>query len=237
MRLRQVVLVAEDLDAVVAQLCNHLGLTVCYRDPGVAEFGLRNALIAAGDTFLEVVSPIRPGTAAERFRQRRGGDCGYMVLIQVDNLKSERSRLGSLGVRIVWQGSGPQISGMHLHPADVGGAIVSFDVAEPAESWGWAGEAWGEHVGEGVVGEVAAVELRSDRAPALAERWSSVLSRPVRSGKDGVSRVIELDRGAVRFVRDSDSRGECISAFDLVATDRTRAGERTTIGGVEIRLV
>ena len=33
------------------------------------------------------------------------------------------------------------------------------------------------------------------------------------------------------------SRGDGIDAIDLVATDRTRAGQRATIGGVELRLV
>ena len=55
-RLRQIALVAEDLDPTVALLCEALGAEVVERDDGVASFGLHNALIQIGDTFLEVVS-------------------------------------------------------------------------------------------------------------------------------------------------------------------------------------
>jgi hypothetical protein len=65
-RLRQVALVATDLDAVVSQLCETFGLSICFEDPGVAEFGLRNALMVIGDQFLEVVSPTEGGTTAGR---------------------------------------------------------------------------------------------------------------------------------------------------------------------------
>src|SRR3954451_23570004 len=102
MRLRQVALVAADLDAVVGSLCTALGVDVTYRDPGVGEFGLHNALLTFGDTFLEVVSPTRDGTTAGRYLTRRGGDGGYMVILQCDDLERERERVAGLGVRTVW---------------------------------------------------------------------------------------------------------------------------------------
>ena len=58
MRLRQVVIVAHDLETTVGHLTAVLGIAVSFRDPGVAEFGLVNAVMPVGDTFLEVVSPV-----------------------------------------------------------------------------------------------------------------------------------------------------------------------------------
>jgi hypothetical protein len=52
MRLRQVVLVARRLEAALADLTAVLGIDVGYRDPGVAVFGLENAVMPVGDTFL-----------------------------------------------------------------------------------------------------------------------------------------------------------------------------------------
>src|SRR5215208_3455104 len=52
--------------------CAALPLGEPYGDPGVAYFGLRNAVMPLGDTFVEVVSPIGEGTAAGRFLDRRG---------------------------------------------------------------------------------------------------------------------------------------------------------------------
>ena len=126
-RLRQVALVAHDLDATVTQLCDTLGLTVCFSDPGVGEFGLHNALMVIGDQFLEVVSPTEPGTAAGRQLDRREGDGGYMVIYECDDLDDRLTKFSERDVRIVWAGDFPTIRGRHLHPADVGGAIVSID--------------------------------------------------------------------------------------------------------------
>src|SRR5258705_9635637 len=84
MRLRQIALVAGDLEKTVDDLCAVLGLEVCYRDPGVAEFGLRNALMPIATSFLEVVSPQQPGTTAGRLLEKRRGDGGYMVVVRTD---------------------------------------------------------------------------------------------------------------------------------------------------------
>jgi hypothetical protein len=222
MRLRQVALVARDLDVAVAALCTALGLEVCFCDPGVAFFGLRNALMAVGDTFLEVVSPQQEGTAAGRHLERRGGDGGYMAMFQVDDLSAERARVEALGVRVVWQGEGEGIRGMHLHPADVGGAIVSFDQATPPESWGWAGSSWRSCVRDEVVRGIAAVELQSADPERLGRRWAAVLGGRV---------------DAVRVVSAVDGRGEGLGGVDLVAADRNRAGECMEVAGMRLRLV
>jgi hypothetical protein len=42
-------------------------------------------------------------------------------------------------VRTVWEKELPDIRAMHLHPKDIGGAIVSIDQPVPAPSWRWGG--------------------------------------------------------------------------------------------------
>ena len=58
MRIRQLVLVSDERDPVVNDLCDLFGLEVAFYDPGIIHFGLENAVIPVGDTFLEVVSPV-----------------------------------------------------------------------------------------------------------------------------------------------------------------------------------
>ena len=110
---------------------DELGLGEPYNDPAVAYFGLANAVFAIGDTFLEVVSPTQPDASAARHLERRGGDGGYMLMLQVDDLAGARSRAGELGVREVFEVDVDEIAEVHLHPADMRGAIVSLSRPEP----------------------------------------------------------------------------------------------------------
>ncbi len=218
-RLRQVALVADDLDEVVGELCEQLGLTVCFHDPGVRAFGLQNALMTIGDQFLEVVSPTQEGTTAGRLLAKRGGDGGYMAIYEVDDLDQREARLADAGVRIVWRGDFDDIRGRHLHPADVGGTIVSLDQPAPAGAWRWAGPSWKSHRDNSVVTAIAGVVVGAADPDAMRERWR-------RSGVDH----------AVRF-QPAGPRGDAIDELELVTADRERAGEELAVGGVVIRLV
>ncbi len=229
MRLRQVALVAQALAPAQAALCEVLGIEVSVHDPGVAVFGLENAVMPVGDTFLEVVSPAREGTSAGRLLARRGGDSGYMVIVQSDDLAADRRRLEQHGVRVVWETALDDIATIHLHPRDLGGAIVSLDEARPPGSWRWAGPDWPAYVRTERVREIAGVELQADDPAAMAARWAAVLGRGARPL--GERRFeIALDRGAIRFAPLRDSRGEGVRSVEIWATDagavRAAARER-----------
>src|SRR6201992_3370791 len=146
MRLRQIALVANDLSAAHADIKAVLGVEYAYDDPGVGKYGVRNAVFPVGDTFLEVVSPKQSGTAAERLLQKRGGDGGYMVILQVDDLAKARARVRDAGARIADLTDGDGFAFTHIHPKDIGGAILSLDHMKPTERWVWGGPAWQEHV-------------------------------------------------------------------------------------------
>lgn len=232
MRLRQVALVARDLDAVVEHLTSVLGIQVSLRDPEVKVFGLRNAVMPIGDTFLEVVSPLHEDASAARFLERRGGDGGYMVILQSDDLERDRERMQALGVRIVFQHALPDIATIHLHPRDVGGAILSLDVAMPPTSWRWAGPDWPERVAREVSRAIGGVELQTHDPDGLASRWSRVLDWPaVESGGDG--QEIRLDAGVIRFGRERDGRGEGLVAVEVEVADRDRVLRTARSRGLE----
>ena len=50
-------------------------------------------------------------------------------------------------------------------------------------------------------------------------------------------RVIEIDDAELRFVQATDGRGDGLSAAELRAADRTRAGECLELCGFQFRLV
>ena len=101
-RLRQIAFATSDLAAGEAALSDALHVERCFQDPGVLTFGLANALFPIGDQFLEIVSPVQEHTTAGRQLDKRGGDCGYMVLFQVDDLAPVETRLADLGIRVVF---------------------------------------------------------------------------------------------------------------------------------------
>jgi hypothetical protein len=207
-RLRQAVIAARSLEPVVEALRSSLGLGAPYADPGVGRFGLRNAVFALGDTFLEVVSPVQDGTAAGRQLERRGGDCGYMLMFQVPDVAAARARATDAGVREVFEVSLPEMAEVHLHPGDMRGAIVSLSQPRPPESWVWGGPDWPERSATAVSIAGATVAVRD--ADAVGERWRHVVG-----GSAGVA-----------VVGDSEDRG-------LVEVRLAGAGgEPFTVGGV-----
>src|SRR6266446_1135673 len=210
-----------------------------------ADFGLHNAVMPVGATFLEVVSPVREGTTAGRLLDRRGGDGGYMVILQTADLRADRTRLAALGVRIVWQVELDDIATVHLHPRDLGGAIVSLDQPVPPESWRWGGPKWQAKVRTDAVHSIASVTIQADDPPRMAARWAEVLGLPAPRRSEAAS-TLALSPGAIRFVPITDGRGEGVSAFGVAATDAGRAlaaararglataGRSVSIGGVRV---
>jgi hypothetical protein len=61
-QLRQLVLAATDFDAACSAVCAAFDTYVCHVDPSLAGLGLQNALFPVGECFIEIVSPIQPGT-------------------------------------------------------------------------------------------------------------------------------------------------------------------------------
>src|SRR5689334_7424726 len=179
LRIRQIVFVVRDLAASSRRLAELLALDPPFRDPGVAEFGIDNAVFAFGDQFIELISPVRAGTAAGRHLDRRG-EGGYMLILQTGDFDRDRDRIRAMGVRTVWEKELPDIRAMHLHPKDIGGAIVSIDQPVPAASWRWGGPAWRVQDGPRGAQRVVGVQVEGADPRAMAERWSKVLGPDAR---------------------------------------------------------
>lgn len=177
MRIRQIVFAAQSLSASRAALDRLLTLGAPFRDPGVAEFGIDNAVFSFGDQFIEVIAPARPDTACGRHLARHG-DSGYMLILQTDDFAREQAHWAALGVRTIWSTARADITAAHLHPKDVGGAIVSVDEPRLAESWPWGGPDW--RVLRGLPGRqrVRGITLRAADGEAMARRWALVLRLP-----------------------------------------------------------
>jgi len=222
LRIRQIVFVVRDLATSSRRLAELFALDPPFRDPGVAEFGIDNAVFAFGDQFVELVSPVQAGTAAGRHLERRG-EGGYMLILQTDDFEGARARVRALGVRAVWEKTLPDIRAMHLHPKDIGGAIVSIDEPSPPASWRWGGPSWRVQAGARGRQRVVGVTVEAADPRAMAARWAEVLGRPPAVPHDDAMRVA-LEGGAIDFVR-ARGASEGIAGFALQVADE--AGVRS----------
>ena len=236
LRLRQICLVAPTLEPAVSELCRTLGLAVCYRDPNVAKYGLENAVMPVGNTFLEVVAPTRPDTAAGRYLIRRAGAGGYMVILDTDNIRPWINHVDAVGVRIAadlnYHGA---YRGLQLHPRDTGGALLEINWTHG----GWldgpyhpAGPNWHGRTPDLRGTAIVAAEIQADDPIALAARWSAILDRPIEPQAN--SPTIRLDVGAIRFVPAADGRGEGLGGIDI-STSNHPPGGTLQVCGTRIR--
>ncbi len=256
-RIRQICLVAHDLDRIQEQCESVFGVEVCYRDPGVGRHGLRNILIPFGDQLLETVSPL-PGehdTAGGRYLKRRGGDGGYMVIMQVPQqaYASYQERIADLGIRLVAEpGRAEHGMGMQLHPKDVPGAIAEIRWNEDEDrlggEWWPAGADWQRCKHTEIVNGIAAAEIQTPDPATLAARWGEVLDEAVAVDDNG-NPALALADSTLRFVPLRDGRPVGLGGLDIHITDRARAlanaeaagcrsgDDLVTLCGMRLRLV
>lgn len=238
MRLRQVALIAHKVQPIADQLGAVFGLQVGFRDPGVEFFGLKNVVMPVGGEFLEVLEPFRDDASGARYLARRGGDAGYMVILQDADALAHRARLEADGVRVIARSRGDPYRYTHFHPGDCGGVLLSIDSVDgdaaweaPMSDWPPAGPDWRKHGSPDALG-IAAVTIQSRDPLGACERWCHLLDRGACA--DGERLEIRLERGAIRFVSPVDDDGTGVVGLDIEVRDGHLALERARAAGLPV---
>jgi hypothetical protein len=231
MRLRQLALIAHDLDAVTQQVQSALGLEVAYRDPSVDQFGLRNIVCPLGtEDFLEVVSPVVDGTPAARFLASRGHDTAYMVLLECADPAPVRDAVERLGLRVAATLDTDDYLTFHLHPKDCGGVLLSIDWAP--RGWIGAGPDWRGKVRTGITRGFLAVMIACRDVEAVAARWATLTAGACLDGK------LSLDNAEIRFVEADPGENVGVRAVELLTGDGVEhTGKTVTVSGVPFTFV
>ena len=226
-QLRQICLVARELDSTIDDLEAIFGIHRCFVDPGVGKFGLVNTLLPIGRNMLEVVAPVEQNTAAGRYLDRRNGDGGYMVICQADssaNQQAVRQRALDNDVRIAWEVARENWNICQIHPGDMRAAFFEIDWDQANDFNGnWepaGGTQWFDKVDQSVTVDYAAVELQGPDPVGLAELWGKVAGLPV--SREGSVLRMALNNVEVRFVEATDGRGYGLGGLDLKVADRQR---------------
>ena len=251
MRLRQIAFMAREIAPVAAALEQVFGLKVGFRDKGVEVFGLNNVVMPVGGEFLEVLEPFRDDASGARYLARRGGDAGYMVILQDDDALAHRARLEADGVRVIARSREGRYCYTHFHPGDCAGVLLSIDSVdgdagwrESASDWPPAGPDWRGFQSTESLG-ITSVTVQARDPVAAAEQWSKLLQRP--AVRSGASLEITLEPGLIRFVEPVDADGTGVVGLGVTVKDPAAvlakanarglpvADETVTIGGVVIR--
>ncbi len=186
LRLRQICLAAPRLEPVLEDLQAIFGLSICHRDPGLAAYGLENALLPVGTDFLEVVAPVQDDTAAGRFIQRSRGHGGYMAIFQADDPRARQASAAALGLRTAHEIDRPDYQSVQLHPRDCRAAFIELGHSTGGEqrmgSWWPAGAHWQAHVRTEHTLRLLGIRLESPDPAALAALWSAILATPLDNG-------------------------------------------------------
>jgi hypothetical protein len=248
LRLRQICLVAPDLEPVISDIAGIMGLEVCYRDGNVEKYGLVNALLPVDTILLEVVAPFRDGTAAGRFIEKTGGRSGYMAIFCCEDAEARARKANALGVRTANVISHPPYHGMQLHPRDCRAAFIEFNHTDGSDdvlgTYPPAGPNWQKHIRKDVTSALAGVEMQSPDPKGLAEHWSGIIGVAVTGGADDAAEL-RLPNSTFSFVK---GPAEIMSALSFRVTDvaavcdaaKARgyavSGNAFALGGVDFRL-
>jgi hypothetical protein len=248
-RLRQICLVAPQLEPVISDISAIMGLSVCYRDGNVAKYGLENALLPVDTILLEVVAPFQPGTAAGRFMDKTLGRGGYMAIFCCDDPDERGRQANAMGVRTANVIDHPPYHGVQLHPRDCRAAFIEFNHTEGSDDtfgpYPPAGPDWQKSIRKDATQALIGVEMESPQPDDLAQHWGQIIGIPVEKNANGEP-TLTLPNCTFNFVegfRDIMSGltfrvGDVAKVGDAArAKGHTVVGDTFFLGGVTFALV
>ena len=242
-RMRQICLVAPHLEPVVGDIAGIMGLTVCYRDPNVARYGLENALLPVDDILLEVVAPFQGGTAAGRFIDKTGGRGGYMAILSCADPRERQKNAESMGVRTSHVIDRPPYLGVQLHPRDCRAAFIEFNHTANSDNirgpYPPAGPDWHRAIRDDVTLALTGVTLTSPDPQELASHWGRIIGVPAMGTEIDLGNCrINVVKGESEIMSGLTFRVRDPAAVLRAAQARGRAvtGDTFALGGVDFSI-
>jgi hypothetical protein len=235
LRLRQICLVAPQLEPVVGDIAGIMGLEVCYRDGNVAKYGLENALLPVDTILLEVVAPFQPGTAAGRFIEKTNGRGGYMAIFCCDDPDARGRTANEMGVRTANVIDHAPYRGVQLHPRDCRAAFIEFNHTDGSDDvlgpYPPAGPDWQKSIRKDVTQALTGVEMQSPEPEALAQHWGRILGIPLGKSTQGDAQLT-LPNAIFRFVQ---GKAGIMSGLTFRVADVARVRDAAQARGLAVK--
>jgi len=230
-RVRHYVLATRDMNFVCDQIYEVLGLPPTPRKdgPGVTEqYGFYSTMMRVGTTMIEVVQPIKPDHHLNGWFAERGGDGGYMVVMQTYDGEALKARAAGDGLKLTRD---MMFRGQHMIQFDYKhfGTHFEFYKYTPEENW-WGNPLTGPYSDARVASDVIGSEVAVEDPAAIAAQAARVFL-----GKQSGTRVEFGDR-YVDFV-EAKGQWRGLVALDFKAREPARIGDWARICGVKLRFV
>lgn len=226
--LRQIVLMTGDLERSLKIARDKLGVPRGLRDPeDMEKLGMVHEVVGFDRTFIEILEPTDPESGMGRRAAK--GDCGFMLVMQVEDSPAMLERAEGLGIKPLFlvDHHGNQVT--QWHPRDMG-TIAELDQMIPVDGWHFAPAIYDARSTE-VAQDLCAVELSVENPDEMAARWATITGAPL--NPDG--RSIDAGGKTIRFVAADGVLG--FHRVEYRATDRARVGESFELAGVTFTLV
>ncbi len=130
-KIHHIGIVVEKLQVAYQFYRDTLGLPV-IREAEVLDQGVRAALLASGETELELLEPVTAGTGVARFLARRGEGLHHLCF-ETPDVAAELDRLKAQGVALIDQAPRPGLAGAiaFVHPSACAGVLVELVTPAP----------------------------------------------------------------------------------------------------------
>lgn len=125
-KIHHVGIVVRSLDAAFAFYRDALSLPV-HKEAVIQDQGVRAALLTIGESEIELLEPIAPGTGVARFLEQRGEGLHHLCF-ETDDVNNELETAKRRGVRLIDQQTRPGLAGMicFLHPKSNHGVLIEY---------------------------------------------------------------------------------------------------------------
>jgi methylmalonyl-CoA/ethylmalonyl-CoA epimerase len=126
-RIDHVGIAVPDLDAAIAFYRDAFGVEVVHEEVN-EEQGVREAMLAVGDSHIQLLAPLTPESTIGRFIERSGPGI-QQVAFGVDDVEEAAATLRARGVRVLYENARRGTAGSKVnfcHPKDCGGVLVEL---------------------------------------------------------------------------------------------------------------
>jgi methylmalonyl-CoA/ethylmalonyl-CoA epimerase len=127
MKVDHIGIATRQLDEALALWQDVLGLTVDSTEE-VTEQGVRVAMLAIGETHIELLEPLSPGSPVGRFLEKRGPGIHH-IAISVPDIRATLAQLKEKGTRLIDEtprlgAGGCQVA--FVHPSSANGVLLEL---------------------------------------------------------------------------------------------------------------